>query len=158
MPEINRITLPSGDSYDLQDAVARESIPTKTSDLDNDEFFVSAGFENTTLVLGMAGDIEWDSSIFEESVSGTTVTINAQPNMTYYCGEVDTLTIVPPSAGTVDIWFTSPDTIPTALYANGVIFPDWFDPDNLDTSTRYEIIISNGTYGGVSKWSIETTS
>lgn len=51
MSEISQITLPSGDTYMIKDAAARASIPTKTSDLTNDNLFVNAEFSGTALVL-----------------------------------------------------------------------------------------------------------
>ena len=41
MADISSITLPDGSSYDIKDATARNSIPTKTSDLTNDSGFIT---------------------------------------------------------------------------------------------------------------------
>ena len=42
MADISIIELPSGDSYNIKDAAARASIPTKTSDLDNDSGYITS--------------------------------------------------------------------------------------------------------------------
>ena len=42
MADISIIELPSGDTYNIKDAAARASIPTKTSDLDNDSGFITS--------------------------------------------------------------------------------------------------------------------
>lgn len=87
---------------------------------------------------------------FSENVSGTTVTITGEPNTKYKCGEVTVLTINAPSAGTIDVWFTSGQT-PTTLTVTNVQFPEWFDIENLESDTVYEIVITDG-FGGVASW------
>lgn len=56
MPDISAITLPTGNTYNFKDAEARASIPTKTSDLENDNSFVNAEFVGTALLLGTASE------------------------------------------------------------------------------------------------------
>ncbi len=87
---------------------------------------------------------------FTENISGTVVTINGEPNTKYKCNEVTALTINAPSAGTIDVWFTSGQT-PTTLTVTNVQFPEWFDIENLESDTVYEIVITNG-FGGVASW------
>lgn len=41
MADISKITLPNGEEYDLKDTLARESIPTKVSELENDARYMS---------------------------------------------------------------------------------------------------------------------
>lgn len=87
-----------------------------------------------------------------ETISGTTPTITGQPNTTYQCGEVLTLSITPPANGTIDVFFTSGSTATTLTVPNTVKFPSWFDSTALEANTIYEIMITNGTYGSVMTW------
>lgn len=87
---------------------------------------------------------------FTEDISGTVVTINGEPNTKYNCGEITVLNIIAPSAGTIDVWFTSGQT-PTTLTVTNVQFPEWFNIENLESDTVYEIVITNG-FGGVASW------
>ncbi len=90
------------------------------------------------------------------TVSGTTPSITALPGVRYICGEVSTITIVPPASGCVDVVFTSgstpalltvtPPTGMTMKWANG------FDPTALDADTVYEINILYGRLGVVGSW------
>ena len=90
------------------------------------------------------------------SVSGTTPSITALPGVRYICGQVDTLTIVVPSSGCIDVTFESGST-PTVLtvtppsgmtmrWANG------FDPTALEANTTYEINIMDGCLGVAGSW------
>ena len=87
-----------------------------------------------------------------ESVSGTTPSITALPNVRYVCGEVSTISITPPAGSTCDILFESGSTATLLTVPNGVIFPSWFDATSLDTNTIYEIMITDGVYGSVMSW------
>lgn len=98
-------------------------------------------------MLGVASAVE-----LEETVSGTTPTIIGQPNVRYVCGEVSTLSITPPASGTIDVVFTSGSTATVLTIPNTVKLPAWFDAGNLEASTVYEIMITNGVYGGVMAW------
>ena len=87
-----------------------------------------------------------------ETVTGTTPTITGQPNTTYQCSEVLTLSITPPANGTIDVFFTSGSTATTLTVPSTVLFPAWFDSTALEANTLYEIMITNGTYGSVMTW------
>lgn len=89
---------------------------------------------------------------FVESVSGTAVTINGIANTRYMCGEVTTITITPPSIGTIDVLFKSGSTVAVLTVPNTVKWPVWFDATALDTDTTYELVITDGVYGGVMAW------
>lgn len=89
---------------------------------------------------------------FVEEVSGTTPTITGQANYRYICGEVATLSITPPSTGTIDVLFTSGSTATVLTLPNTVKLPSWFDYTNLDVNTTYELLISDGVYGSVMSW------
>ena len=91
---------------------------------------------------------------FVETVSGTTPTITGEANVRYICGEVTSISITPPVSGTIDVRFTS-GTTPTVLTLPGtVIFPSGVDLTMLDASTVYEIMITDGVYGGVMTWPV----
>lgn len=87
-----------------------------------------------------------------ETVTGTTPTITGQPNTRYNCGEVTSISITPPSSGSVDVFFTSGSTPALLTVPNTVVWPEWFDATTLDTNTVYEILIIDGTYGSVMTW------
>ena len=89
---------------------------------------------------------------FVETVSGSTPSITGEPNVRYVCGTVTELTITPPNSGTIEVIFVS-GTTPTVLsIPNTVILPDWVDLSDLETSTKYDIIITDGTMGSVMTW------
>ena len=87
-----------------------------------------------------------------ETVSGTTPSITGQPNTRYVCGEVSTISITPPSAGSVDVIFESGSTAAVLTVPNTVKWPAWFDATSLETNTTYEILITDGVYGSVMTW------
>lgn len=89
-----------------------------------------------------------------ETVTGTTPTITGQPNVRYVCGEVTSITITPPSAGSVDIIFTSGSSPAVLTLPSTVSMPVWFDSTVLDANTKYEILITDGEYGSVMSWPI----
>ena len=89
-----------------------------------------------------------------ETVSGTTPSITGQPNVRYICSaaDVSTLSITPPSSGTIVVRFHSGTTATVLTVPNTVIFPDWIDITSLEASTTYEILITDGVYGSVMSW------
>ena len=87
-----------------------------------------------------------------ETVSGTTPTIIALPNVRYNCGEVSTISITPPASGTCDIFFTSGSTATVLTVPSTVKWPAWFDATALETDMIYEIMITDGVYGSVMTW------
>ena len=89
---------------------------------------------------------------FVATVSGTVVTINGIANTRYVCGEVATITITPPSTGTIDILFQSGSTAAVLTVPSTVKWPEWFDATALDADTTYELVITDGVYGGVMAW------
>lgn len=87
-----------------------------------------------------------------ETVSGAAVTITGQPNTRYMCGEVTSISITPPAAGSIDVVFTSGSTVAVLTLPSTVKMPEWFDASTLDTNTVYEILITDGVYGSVMTW------
>ena len=87
-----------------------------------------------------------------EAVSGTTPTIVGQPNVTYQCGEVATISITPPANGTIDVYFTSGSTAAVLTVSSTIKWPSWFDVEALEPNTIYELMITNGAYGSVMTW------
>ena len=112
---------------------------------------------NKTTITYNADDLyvtpQPDPISYVQIVSGTTPVITGVANIRYNCGEVSSITIIPPSSGIIDVTFTSGST-PALLTATGVNFPEWFDADNLDTNTIYEINIADGTRGAVMAWPV----
>ena len=87
-----------------------------------------------------------------ETVTGTTPTISGQPNTRYVCGEVSTLSITPPSSGSIDVIFDSGSTPAVITVPNTIRWPAWFDATALEADTTYEILITDGVYGSVMTW------
>ena len=100
-------------------------------------------------MLGTADLIEVG---FVETITSSTPSITGQPNYRYMCGEVSTISITPPAAGTIDVVFTSGTSAAVLTIPNTVKFPTWFDATSLDTNTIYEILITDGVYGSVMTW------
>ena len=98
------------------------------------------------------GDGTWEWGGGAETVSGSTPTIVAVAGMRYECGEVSTIDFTPSVSGVCDVVFTSGSTPAVLTVPNTVKFPSWFDPDNLDADTTYEINVLNGVYGAVMAW------
>lgn len=86
-----------------------------------------------------------------EEVSGSTPIIVGMPNVRYICGEVTLLTITPPAAGSIVVRFSTGSST-TLTVPDTVKWPAWFDATSLDADTTYEIIITDGIYGGVMSW------
>ena len=112
--------------------------------------------KNSTLPLGTYTESA-KSAISEMlngsvAVSGTTPVIAALPGLRYVCGEVSTISITPPASGICDVLFTSGSTAAVLTVPSSIKWPDWFDPDNLDANTTYEINIMDGL-GAVGVWS-----
>ena len=98
-------------------------------------------------MLGIEADIP-----LVETVTGTTVSITGMPNVRYICGTCSLLTITPPASGSIVVRFTSGSTPTVLTVPNTVKFPVWFDYTSLEADTVYEIIITDGVYGGVMSW------
>ena len=87
-----------------------------------------------------------------ETVTGSTPSITAKSGIKYVCGEVSTISITPPASGDCEVVFESGSTAAVLTVPNTVKWPSWFDPDNLDADTTYDIIISDAEYGMVALW------
>ena len=103
-----------------------------------------------TAIQSMLG-IEADVPLVE-TVSGTTPSITGMPNVRYICGTCSTLSITPPASGSIVVRFDSGSTATLLTVPNTVKFPAWFDATALDADTTYELIITDGVYGGVMSW------
>ena len=107
--------------------------------------------EAKTAIKQMLGVVDsYDSLVV--NVTGTDPVITAQPSYRYNCGEVTTLTITPPSSGTIDFIFTS-GTTPTVLdLPSTVKMPSWWI--GVEANTTYEMCITDGVYCGVMSWDV----
>ena len=90
---------------------------------------------------------ESDVNIVE--VSGTDPVITGAKNTLYTCDEVTTLSLTPPSTGSVSVIFTSGSTPTTLTLPATVKMPDWFV---MEANRIYEINIVGGIYGAVMSW------
>ena len=99
-------------------------------------------------MLGIEADVD-----LVETVSGGTPSITGLPNVRYICSDtVSTLSLTPPASGSMVVRFHSGSTATVLTVPNTVKFPAWFDYTDLDASTTYELIITDGVYGGVMSW------
>ena len=92
----------------------------------------------------------YDSFIVD--VEGTDPTITGQPSYRYNCGEVLSLSITPPSSGTIDFRFTSGSTPTVLTLPSTVKMPEWWV--EVEANTIYEMCITDGIYCGVMTWAI----
>lgn len=99
-------------------------------------------------------DTSDSSNPYVETLTGTDVTIVGSPNCRYMCGELYSLAITPPTAGTMDVMFTSGSTPTVLTVPSTVKFPEWCDPANLEANMIYEIYIMDGSFAGVSTWPV----
>lgn len=91
-----------------------------------------------------------DDSDFVQTVTGTAVTITGDPNVRYICGEVTTLSITPPTSGSIIVRFTSGSTATTLTLPNTVKMPEWWVAP--EANYIYELCIEDGVYGSVIAW------
>ena len=97
-------------------------------------------------------DIHDTIDSFVENVTGTDVTITGQPSYRYNCGEVYSLTVTPPSSGTIDFRFTSGSTPTVLTLPSTVKMPEWWV--EVEANTIYEMCITDGIYCGVMSWAM----
>lgn len=107
--------------------------------------------EAKTSIKQMLGVVDsYDSLVV--NVTGTDPVITGSPSYRYNCGEVTSLTVTPPSSGTIDIIFTS-GTTPTVLdLPQTVKMPSWWI--GVEANTTYEMCITDGVYCGVMSWDV----
>ena len=91
------------------------------------------------------------SSYNEETVSGSTVTINGIANTLYICGELSSLTINAPINGMIDVIFESGDTPTVLTLSDNITMPDHWA--GVEANTKYEMNFLNGV-GVYSEWQI----
>ena len=98
-------------------------------------------------MLGIEADIP-----LVETVTGATASITGMPNVRYICDTaISELTITPPASGSIVVRFTAGSNCIVSL-PQTVKLPEWFDISSLEAGTTYEIIITDGVYGGVMSW------
>ena len=85
-------------------------------------------------------------------VEGATPTIVAEANRRYVCGTVTALNFTPSGTGICDVVFSCGSTPAELTVPNTVMFPDWFDPTDLQEYTTYELNILDGIFGAVGVW------
>lgn len=86
-------------------------------------------------------------------VSGATPDITAAAGKVYVCEDVvSTLTLTPCDSGVCDVVFESGSTPTVLTVPSSVVWPDWFDPDNLEANRVYELNILDATWGVVTSW------
>lgn len=162
-------------SGDYADLTNKPTIPTKTSDLQNDSGYITSApvtsvngqtgvvslsasdvgaLSDSTVIPSKTSDLQNDSGFITEAVttvtvSGTDPVITAEDNHRYICGEVLTLSFTPCAEGICDVLFTS-GTTPTVLtLPQTVKFPDTL---TIEASKTYEINVVDGIYGVVVAW------
>ena len=107
--------------------------------------------EAKTAIKQMLGVHDAYDSFIEE-IDGTDVTITGQPSYRYNCGEVYSLTVTPPSSGTIDFRFTSGSSPTVLTLPSTVKMPEWWV--EVEANTIYEMCITDGVYCGVMSWAM----
>ena len=98
-------------------------------------------------MLGIEADIP-----LIETLTGATLSITGMPNVRYICETaISELTITPPASGSIVVRFVAGSNCIVSL-PQTVKLPEWFDISSLEAGTTYELIISDGVYGGVMSW------
>lgn len=98
-------------------------------------------------MLGIEADIP-----LVETVTGATASITGMPNVRYICETaISELTITPPASGSIVVRFVAGSNCIVSL-PQTVKLPEWFDISSLEAGTTYELIITDGVYGGVMSW------
>ena len=95
-------------------------------------------FQSATAIKGDSG-----AGIVEQ-VNGTAPTIVCEDNHRYICGEILSLNITPPANGVCEIIFKSGSTATVLTAPNTIKWPEWFNPNSLETNATYQFKISNG--------------
>lgn len=85
-----------------------------------------------------------------ETITATDPVIAAEANCRYMCGEVYSISITPPDAGTTDVVFTSGATPAVLTLPATVKMPEWWN--GTEANRTYEICIMDGVYVGVMSW------
>lgn len=143
----------------------------KTSSDEDKDVYTVTYTDNTTTTIQIQNSKYWhdqaevvytntqnlllNTIVVEEDSTSTEVILTPDYGVRYIYGELLSLTLVSvPEGGTVDIFFDS-GTTPTVLVLpqTGVTLPEWFDPTDLQASTRYELNFADGNLL-VSSWPI----
>ena len=112
-------------------------------------------YKNSQGTFQVADCLKGDSgSMNVTTITGTTPSIVAEENGRYVCGTVATLSFTPCAQGICDVQFISGTTAAVITFPNTVIFPEWFDPNALETEKVYEISIVDGVYAAVGTWAV----
>lgn len=92
--------------------------------------------------------------VVQEDTTTTEAVLTPDNGVRYIYGELLSLTINSiPDNGLVDIFFDSGSTATVLLLPLGITIPEWFDPTDLKTNTRYELNFADGSLL-VSTWPI----
>lgn len=92
MADISKITLPNSTTYDIKDATARSSIPTKVSDLTNDSGFTTNTGTVTSVRVQATSPITSSVSTDQTATLNTTI---AHANSGVTAGSYGSATAVP---------------------------------------------------------------
>ena len=141
-----------------------------TTDADKDVYTVTYT-DNTTTTITVQNSKYWhdqaevvynnaqnlmlNTIVVQEDTTTSEAILTPDNGVRYIYGELLSLTIVSvPENGMVDIFFDSGTTATVlVLPSTGVTLPEWFDPTDLQPSTRYELNFADGNLL-VSSWPI----
>ena len=145
------------------------TVPTKVSELENDAGYLTqhqdisgkqdiltfdtTPTQNSTNPVTSGGIKTYVDTLARPAVievSGTDPVIVAENNTSYLCGEIYSISITPPATGIFSVVFSTGDTIPVFTSTN-ILWPDTFDPSNIQANMIYEINVLNGR-GVVGTW------
>lgn len=102
-------------------------------------------FQSATAIKGDSGEA------IVEQVSGTNPIIVCEDNHRYICGEVLSLNITPSVNGVSEIIFTSGSSAAVLTVPSTIKWPEWFNPNALETNATYQLKITNNL-ANVAMW------
>ena len=126
------------DAYDATSTYSKDDLCTHEGKLYKANQAISTAEEwdethwTETTVAGEMGNA---SGMEKIAVSGSTPSITAESNK---------LSITPPASGICGVIFESGSTATVLTLGSGITCPEWFDDENLEADTIYELNINEG--------------
>ena len=111
--------------------------------------------DETEIIYDNTRTLLLNTIVVHEDTTSTEVTLVPDNGAKYIYGELTSLTISSiPDNGMVDIIFDSGATATDlTLPQSGVILPEWFDPEDIQSNTRYELNFADGNLL-ISSWKL----
>lgn len=112
---------------------------------------VTAGIYPATAKSAILAMLGAASDIAVVEVEGLTPTISAVDGTRYICNNELTTLDISGTTGAYSVEFYTGSTPTVLTLGNGLVCPPWFDPDDLEADSRYEINVLDG-FVSVAVW------